>query len=66
VILFRSLRLSLRFVIPLAVALAVLAYSLVPLVDKLTLHWFVKDLDIRSELIANTLDQPLSQLLLEG
>ncbi len=65
-ILFRSLRLSLRFVIPLAVALAVLAYAVVPLVDKLTLHWFVKDLDIRSQLIANTLDQPLSQLLQEG
>jgi trehalose 6-phosphate synthase len=65
-VLFRSLRLSLRFVIPLAVALAVLAYAVVPLVDKLTLRWFVRDLDIRSRLIASTLDEPLSQLMLQG
>ncbi len=65
-VLFRSLRLSLRFVIPLAVALAVLAYAVVPLVDKLTLRWFVRDLDIRSRLIASTLDEPLSQLLSQG
>jgi trehalose 6-phosphate synthase len=63
---FRSLRLSLRFVIPLAVALAVLAYAVVPLVDRLTIRWFVRDLDIRSELIAGTLDEPLAQLLLQG
>jgi trehalose-6-phosphate synthase/uncharacterized membrane protein affecting hemolysin expression len=61
--LFRSLRLSLRFVVPLAVALAALAYAVVPLVDKLTLRWFIRDLDIRSRLIAGTLDEPLSQLL---
>jgi trehalose-6-phosphate synthase len=62
----RSLRLSLRFVIPLAVALAILAYAVVPLVDRLTLRWFVRDLDIRSEMIAGTLDEPLSQLLPYG
>jgi trehalose 6-phosphate synthase len=48
------------------VALAILAYAVVPLVDKITLHWFVRDLDIRSKLIASTLDEPLSQLLIQG
>ncbi len=62
----RSLRLSLRFVLPLVMALAVLAYGVVPLVDKLTLRWFVRDLDIRSRLIASTLDEPLAQLIQEG
>ncbi len=35
--------LSLRFIIPLVLVLAALAYGVVPLVDKLTLKWFVRD-----------------------
>ena len=62
----RSLRLSLRFIVPLVVALTVLAYAVVPLVDKLTLRWFVRDMDIRSQLIANTLHEPLTDLLEQG
>jgi len=58
-----SLRLSLRFVLPLAAAIALLAYLTVPLVDQLTLRWFVRDLDIRSQLIANTLQDPLIELM---
>jgi len=59
----RSLRPALRFIIPLVVALTVLAYAVVPLVDKLTLRWFVRDMDIRSRLIANTLREPLAELI---
>jgi trehalose 6-phosphate synthase len=62
----RSLRLSLRFVIPLTLAMALLAYSVMPLVGKLTLHWFVRDLDIRSRLIASTLHDPLAELVEKG
>ena len=62
----RSLRLSLRFIIPLVIALTLLAYAVVPLVDKLTLYWFVRDMDIRSRLIANTLRDPLAELLQQG
>ena len=40
--------------IPLLLALAALGYAVVPLVDKLTLRWFVRDLDIRATLVANT------------
>lgn len=63
---FRSFRLALRFVLPLAIALSLLAYAVVPLVDKLTLHWFVRDLDIRSDLVTSTLQEPLENLLLTG
>jgi trehalose-6-phosphate synthase len=59
----RSLRLSLRFVLPLAAAITVLAYLSVPFVDRLTLRWFVRDLDMRSRLITGTLQEPLMELL---
>ena len=59
----RSLHLSLRFVLPLSIALAMLAYLLVPLVDRLTLKWFARDLDIRSKLISSTLQDPLGELV---
>ena len=55
----RSFRLTLRFVLPLTLVLALCAYAVVPLVDSLTLRWFVRDLDIRSQLLANTLHEPL-------
>ncbi len=48
-------RLSLRFIIPLAISLFLIAFAIVPLVDNLTLKWFIRDLDIRSSLIANTI-----------
>ena len=56
---FQSLRLSLRFIIPLAIVLAAFAYAIVPLVDSMTLRWFVRDLDVRSESLANALRIPL-------
>ena len=62
----RSLRLTLRFVLPLIAALTLLAYLVVPLVDKLNLRWSVRDLDIRSQLIASTLQDPLGELLEQG
>jgi len=57
------MKLSLRFVLPLMLVLAAIAYATAPLVDRLTLRWFVKDLDIRSALIANTIQEPLQELL---
>ncbi len=57
------MRLSLRFIVPLALVLAGLAYSVIPLVDTLTLKWFVRDLDIRSKLIARTMEAPLTELV---
>ena len=60
------MRLSLRFVIPLLLALGGFAYIAVPLTDALMLRWFVRDLDIRSNLIASTVQEPLSGLILTG
>jgi len=57
------MRLSLRFVLPLILVLAGIAYAVAPLVDQLTLRWFVRDLDSRSSLIANTIQEPLQEQL---
>ncbi|CAB1368001.1 alpha,alpha-trehalose-phosphate synthase (UDP-forming) [Denitratisoma oestradiolicum] len=60
------MRLSLRFVLPLILILAAFAYGIVPLVDQLTFRWFVRDLDMRSALIVNTIQEPLQEQLAAG
>jgi len=60
------MKLSLRFILPLIVALTAIAYAIAPLVDQLTLRWFVRDLDIRSALIVNTIQEPLLEQLAAG
>jgi len=57
------MRLSFRFIVPLALALGAIAYGVVPLVDELTLKWFVRDLDIRKNLVASAVQEPLVELL---
>ena len=59
------MRISLRFILPLAVALTAIAYAVVPLVDRLTLNWFVRDLEIRAKLIATATQEPLGALVRE-
>jgi trehalose 6-phosphate synthase len=59
-------RLSLRFIVPLLAALALVAWLLVPLVDRLMEGWFERDVDVRSALIANTAQDPLAELLRGG
>ncbi len=56
------MRLSLRFIVPLLIAIGAFAYVAVPLADSLMLRWFVRDLDIRSSLIATTVQEPLADL----
>jgi trehalose 6-phosphate synthase len=58
--------LSLRFVLPLALALAAIAYAVVPLVDGLTFQWFVRDLETRGALIAKTAQEPLAELVADN
>ncbi len=60
------MNLSLRFVLPLILVLACIAYGVAPLVDKLTLRWFINDLDAQTALIVNTAREPLQQRLLTG
>lgn len=57
------MRLSLRFIFPLVFVLALVTWAILPLIDNLTLRWFVRDLDIRSQLIANTMQDPLAELV---
>ena len=52
----RSLRLSLRFLVPLALAMLAMAYFTVPVIDSLTLRWFMRDLDIRATTISRALE----------
>jgi trehalose-6-phosphate synthase len=61
----RSFRLSLRFILPLALALGLFAFAIVPLVDNLTLRWFVRELDTRSQMLANALQDPLVEYVPE-
>src|SRR5438874_7998674 len=62
----RAMRLSLRFIVPLLIALAAFAYAAVPLADALMERWFVRDLDIRSSSIAAAVQDPVTQLIATG
>ncbi|MGZ8255298.1 MAG: trehalose-6-phosphate synthase, partial [Burkholderiaceae bacterium] len=55
----RSLRLSMRFLVPLALAMLAMAYFTVPVLDSLTLRWFMRDLDIRATTISRALEEPV-------
>ena len=60
------MRLSLRFVIPLLLVLTALAYAVLPLVDKLTVRWFMRDLDIRAGLVARTAQDAVHEAVAAG
>ena len=61
----QSFRLSLRFILPLALVVGLFAYAVMPVVNDMTLRWFVRDLDARSEMMASALQQPLLQYIPE-
>ncbi|HET6379271.1 MAG TPA: hypothetical protein VFG05_13335 [Methylocella sp.] len=54
--------LLLRFALPLLAVLLLLAAALTPLVDKLVSQWFRHDLEIRSRLIFNSVEDALSRI----
>jgi trehalose-6-phosphate synthase len=60
------MRLSLRFVLPLLLVLAAVAYGVTQLADQLTLRWFVRDLDARTVVIAKAVDESLRDLVPAG
>lgn len=62
----RSVQLSMRFIIPLACVLALFGYLALPLIGNATVRWFVRDLDMRSQLLSSTLQQPLLNYLEEN
>lgn len=62
----KTLRLQLRFLVPLLLTLVATAYFTVPLMDQLTLRWFGRDLNTRGQLVANTLSEPIADAFAAG
>jgi trehalose 6-phosphate synthase len=60
------MRFSLRFVLPLLVAIALLGWAVVPLVDRFTFRWFTRDLDSRATLVASTVQERVRDLVQAG
>jgi trehalose 6-phosphate synthase len=60
-----TFRLQLRFLVPLVVTLVAAAYLALPLMDRLTLRWFSRDLDLRGALLANALSDSIDQSLVD-
>lgn len=58
-----SLRLQLRFLLPLTATLVIAATLAVPLLDQVTLRWFSRDLNSRGLLVANTLSDSVAEAL---
>jgi hypothetical protein len=54
-----GIALSARFVRPLLPVLSPLAIVGVPLVDRLTMRWVVKDLDLRAARLASAIERPV-------
>jgi trehalose-6-phosphate synthase len=58
--------LSLRFILPLMLVLALVAYAVVPVIDDFTLKWFTRDLDTRTKIIATSVHDSLANYLKEN
>lgn len=59
----KTLRLQLRFLLPLAATLVLAAYLAVPVMDRVTLRWFSRDLNSRGVLVANALSDAVAEAL---
>jgi alpha,alpha-trehalose-phosphate synthase [UDP-forming] len=62
----KTLRLQLRFLVPLLLTLTVAALVALPLMDRLTLRWFARDLNTRDALVANTLSDAINEAQADG
>ena len=59
----KTLRLQLRFLLPLLITLTIAASLAVPLLDRMTLRWFIRDLNARGMLVSNALSDSVAQAL---
>ena len=59
----KTLRLQLRFLVPLVLTLVAAAYLALPLMDRLTLRWFSRDLNLRGSLLTNALADSIAEAL---
>ncbi|HEX5356760.1 MAG TPA: trehalose-6-phosphate synthase [Aquabacterium sp.] len=62
----KTIRLQLRFLLPLLGILLAAAFVALPVMDRLTLRWFARDLNIRGELVANTLSDSILDAAVDG
>jgi hypothetical protein len=62
----KTVRLQLRFLLPLVVTLIAAAYLAAPLMDQVTLRWFSRDLNSRGALVANALSDSLAEALISN
>lgn len=62
----KTLRLQLRFLLPLAAAMIAAAYVALPLMDKVTLRWFSRDINARGVLVAHALSDSAADALHSG
>lgn len=58
-----TIRLQLRFLLPLILTLVAAAYLALPLMDRLTLRWFSRDLNLRGELLTAALSESITEAL---
>lgn len=61
----RTLRMQLRFLVPLVAVLTAAAYLSLPVMDRVTLRWFARDLHLRGALVATTLSESVTSALVE-
>ena len=59
----KTFNLQLRFLLPLVIVLTGAAYLALPLMDSLTLRWFARDMNMRGNLMANTLSESIAEAL---
>jgi len=59
-------RLALRYVLPVTAAVSVLALLGVPYLERLLAGWFRADVQLRAQLVMNSIEQPLGELLQAG
>ena len=62
----KTVRLQLRFLVPLVAVLVAASYLAVPLMDQVTLRWFSRDLNSRGMLVANALSDSVGEALIAG
>ena len=58
---FRSV--MLRFVLPVAFASCVVAYFGLPYIERLLAEWFRSDVELRSQLVMHTMEEPITDLI---
>jgi alpha,alpha-trehalose-phosphate synthase [UDP-forming] len=59
----QTIRLQLRFLLPLIAVVIAAAWLVLPLVDRVTLRWFARDLDSRGAVVANALSDSVVEAL---